>query len=146
MPSKVANILRRKGAEVVTVPPTMSVGDVAVVMADRGIGALPVSADGSALDGIVSERDLVRAIARMGAAGLDVPVSDVMTAEVTTCDPDTSVDTLMVTMTNGRFRHLPVLVDGALAGIVSIGDVVQIRVEELELQAQVMEQYVTGSA
>ncbi len=145
MAVQVSLILQRKGAEVFTVSPDMTVAEATRALAEHSVGALPVSADGRTLEGIVSERDVVRQLARLGAECLQLPVAEVMTTEVTTCGPETTVDQLMVTMTERRIRHLPVLVDGALAGVVSIGDVVSSRLQELELRARTMEEYVTGS-
>lgn len=141
----VSVILERKGAEVVTVTPDVPLLSATRVMADNGIGALVVSADQRSVEGIVSERDLVRWLARYGTDCLQRPVSEVMTAEVWACSLETTVDELMATMTERRIRHMPVVVDGGLAGIVSIGDVVKSRLDELEFQAEVLEQYVTGS-
>jgi len=145
MAVQVSVILQRKGAEVFTVSPDATVAEATRALADHSVGALPVSADGRSLDGILSERDVVRELARLGAECLQLPVAEVMTTEVTTCGPETTVDQLMAIMTERRIRHLPVLVDGALAGLVSIGDVVSSRLRELELHARTMEEYVTGS-
>ena len=145
MSVRVSVILRRKGSQVVTISPNATLSSAAQVMAEHNIGALLVSDDGRGLEGIVSERDLVRRLGQEGVACLDRPVAEAMTAEVATCSPETTVDQLMATMTDRHIRHLPVLVDGAVAGIVSIGDVVKSRLDELELRAETMEQYVTGS-
>jgi len=145
MSVSVSVILQGKGAQVVTVRPDTTVAEAVRVLAERRIGALPVSPDGRRLEGVVSERDVVRELAQRGAASLDLPVREVMTSDVATCSPRTTVDELMVTMTEQRIRHLPVLVDDELAGLVSIGDVVHSRLEELEVHARAMEEYVTGS-
>jgi CBS domain-containing protein len=145
MPVPVSVILQRKGREVFTISPDASVADAARSLAEHGVGALVVSADGTRLDGIVSERDVVRHLARDGAAVLDQPVSNVMTAQVQTCGPDATVDELMSAMTAQRFRHVPILDGDALIGLVSIGDVVKYRVEELEVEAEALAEYVTGS-
>lgn len=141
----VSVILERKGADVITITPETTVSSAAQVLADHDVGALVVCGAGDSVVGIVSERDLVRLIARVGPACLQNPVSEVMTAEVITCGRDTTVDELMLTMTDHRVRHVPVVVDGTLAGIVSIGDVVKSRLDELEAHARTLEQYVTGS-
>jgi CBS domain-containing protein len=145
MSVRVSVILQRKGAQVVTISPNATLSSAAQVMAEHNIGALLVSDDGRGLEGIVSERDLVRRLGQEGVSCLERPVAETMTAEVATCSPETTVDQLMATMTDRHIRHLPVLVDGAVAGIVSIGDVVKSRLDELELRAETMEQYVTGS-
>lgn len=146
MSVRVSVILKQGDRGVVTVPPDVTVFEAVHMMAEHDVGALPVSSDGQTLSGIVSERDVMREIARLGPSCLEQPVSELMTAGVTTCSPDTTVDELMATMIGQRIRHLPVLVDGALVGVVSIRDVVQSRLDELELQTKVLEQYVTGSA
>ncbi|CAN5697679.1 CBS domain-containing protein [soil metagenome] len=146
MSVRVSVILQRKGTQVVTISPNATLSSAAQVMAEHNIGALLVSADGRGLEGIISERDLVCQLGRQGVACLERPVAETMTAEVATCSPETTVDELMVTMTDRHIRHLPVLADGAVAGIVSIGDVVKSRLDELEVRAQTMEQYVTGSS
>lgn len=141
---QVGQLLRRKGTAVATIAPTASVAAVLESLASNGIGALVVSADGSAVDGIVSERDIVRRLASDGAAVLDGPVGDIMTSSVRTCAPDASVDELMSLMTEGRFRHVPVTEDGALVGIVSIGDIVNARVRELETETEQLTSYISG--
>lgn len=141
---RVSGILAAKGATVTTVAPTATVGDAADQLRLRGVGALVVSADGRRVDGIVSERDLVRRLAERGALMLSEPVSAVMTASVRTCTPDDHVDELMRVMTEHRMRHLPVVVDGVLSGIVSIGDVVKWRVTELEDEARHLHDYITS--
>jgi CBS domain-containing protein len=128
----IRQLLRRKGADVATVPPGASVRDALAVLAARGIGALVVSSDGRTVEGIVSERDVARALHEHGAAALADPVSRVMTAEVHSCGPDADVHELARLMTDRRVRHVPVLQDGVLIGIVSIGDVVKARLDELE--------------
>jgi CBS domain-containing protein len=141
----VSIILERKGADVATLTPDRTLADAAATLTERGIGALVVSSDGERVEGVLSERDIVRVISREGAGGLDTPVREVMTTEVVTCDPATSTDTLVTTMTERRIRHVPVLREGRLAGIVSIGDIVKWRMEELTEEAQQLEAYVAGS-
>lgn len=138
-------ILERKGGDVVTVPGSASLHDAAKTLSDHNIGALVVSPDGETVRGMLSERDLAREIARSGVAALSKRVADVMSTDVTTCTPQSTIEDLMATMTHRRIRHVPVVADGRLCGIVSIGDVVRTRLDELELQAKALEQYVTGS-
>jgi CBS domain-containing protein len=143
---RIADVLRSKGATVVTVTPDMTVRDLVAMLAEHRIGATVVSADGGTVDGIVSERDVVRALAARGAAVLSERVADIMTAEVQTCKPDASVNDLMRTMTEGRFRHVPVVVEGRLSGIVSIGDVVKTRIGELETERESLERYISSGS
>ena len=140
---RVSGILAAKGATVATIAPTATVAEAADELRLRGVGALVVSADCRRIDGIVSERDLVRRLAERGAHMLDEPVATLMTTEVRTCAPDDHVEELMRRMTDHRMRHRPVLVDGVLAGIVSIGDVVKWRVTELEDEARHLQNYIT---
>ncbi len=139
----VAGLLRSKGDDVATVAPSATVGVVVAALADRKVGALVVSEDGTGVDGIVSERDVVRALAEHGGAVLDHEVATIMTSEVVTCDLSTTVDELSTLMTEGRYRHVPVVVDGALAGIVSIGDVVKSHISELEQEKQTLHEYIS---
>ncbi|HSK55828.1 MAG TPA: CBS domain-containing protein [Jiangellales bacterium] len=143
---RIADVLRGKGDTVVTVVPDITVRDLLALLAEHRIGATVVSTDGARVDGIVSERDVVRAIAARGAAVLSERVADIMTADVRTCTPDTSVDDLMRTMTEGRFRHVPVVVEGRLSGIVSIGDVVKMRIGELETERESLERYISSGS
>jgi CBS domain-containing protein len=134
---KIAEVLRVKGRAVATIHPEQSVGSAVRVMKNRGVGALVVAPDGSQLIGIVSERDVVRALVDDPAV-LERRVADIMTANVVTCTPDDTVTRAMTLMTHGRHRHLPVVVEGRLDGIVSIGDLVKARLEELELESRVL--------
>lgn len=129
---RISDILRNKGDDVATVRPGDTVARFVDRLAELRIGALVVSSDGQRVEGIVSERDVVRGLHASGASLLDRPVSSIMTAEVHTCEPSTSVDDLMRLMTDQRIRHVPVVRDGRLAGIVSIGDVVKRRLDELQ--------------
>lgn len=138
-------ILERKGTDVVTIRPDAMLLAAADAMSSHNIGALVVSPDGRRVEGIVSERDIVRELARLGTGAVKRTVADVMSTDVTTCSPGATIDELMSTMTQRRIRHVPILVDDALAGIVSIGDVVKMRLDELEVEKQSLEQYVTGS-
>lgn len=146
MATSIAEVLNRKGREVVTIGPDRSLRDALALLEERGIGALVVSTDGTACDGIISERDVVRVLARSDAAALDQPVSSVMTPEVETCRESATVDEVMGVMTEHRFRHLPVVEEERLVGIISIGDVVKSRMIELELQTESLKTYVTGSS
>jgi len=129
----VRSILESKGADVATITGEASLGDAAAQLRDLAVGALVVSPDGATIAGILSERDVVRAVAAHGASALGRPVQSVMSTEVTTCLPTDSVPRLMELMTEHRIRHLPVVGDdGRLCGIVSIGDVVKARLGELE--------------
>jgi CBS domain-containing protein len=138
----VTDLLRRKGVEVETIAPSATIADAARVLAVRHIGALVVSTDGSEIEGILSERDIVRLVAEEGATSLDEPVSRAMTAEVRTCARTDPIEDLMAVMTDHRIRHLPVSTGGRLDGIVSIGDVVKHRVEHLEAERQQLTQYI----
>jgi CBS domain-containing protein len=142
----VSVILQRKGHRVITVSPDATIAEAADLLATHNIGALVASSDGQTVEGIISERDIARCLPRMGASCLERPVREIMTSVVATCTPDDSIDSLMATMTERRIRHVPVIVDGALTGVVSIGDVVKFRLDELEVQAEALQRYVTGSA
>jgi len=139
----VESVLKVKGTRVVTAKPDMPVTHIAKLLADAGIGAVVISADNIVVDGILSERDIVAAIASKGEAALGMPASALMTHEVVTCSSDDHIADLMAVMTEKRIRHLPVLVEGALVGIISIGDVVKCRVQEVESEADALRTYVT---
>jgi CBS domain-containing protein len=141
---QVSVLLQAKGATVVTVAPDATTAQVASTLTDHRIGAVIVSADGEHIDGVLSERDIVRALAERGAAVLDEPASALMTADVFTCEPDTTVEQLMTLMTERRFRHVPVLVDGKIAGMISIGDVVKDRISDLEHETQALHSYISN--
>jgi CBS domain-containing protein len=138
----ISQLMRSKGRDVATIDGGEPVRAALEALARHGIGALVVSSDGRRIDGIVSERDVARALHQRGAAVLAEPVSAVMTADVRTCSPDTSVHDLARMMTDHRIRHVPVVVDGALAGIVSIGDVVKARLDELEAERAQLVDYI----
>jgi CBS domain-containing protein len=140
---RVSGILSTKGATVATIASDASVAEAADELRLHGIGALVVSDDGRRIDGILSERDLVRALAERGDRILREPVSNLMASEVWTCTPEDSVEDLMRTMTDRRTRHLPVTVEGELAGIVSIGDIVKWRLTELEDETRQLHDYIT---
>lgn len=129
---RVANVIKTKGSDIVTMRADATVRELLHVLAHHGIGAVVVSARGSTIAGIASERDVVRALNRTGKSLLDEPVSSIMTAEVVTCELQDHVDDVMAVMTEWRIRHVPVVDGGALAGIVSIGDMVKSRIAELE--------------
>lgn len=139
---RIADVLRSKGASVATITPETSVAGLLTELSVHNIGAMVVvSPDG--LVGIVSERDVVRALQQRGAELLTRPVAEIMSTLVATCSPNDSVDSLSALMTTNRVRHVPVLNNGRLAGIVSIGDVVKTRMEELEAQQEQLEAYIT---
>jgi CBS domain-containing protein len=148
----IEHILHRKGREVETISPTASASDAAVRLRERNIGALVVVPDdggegGLTVAGILSERDVVRALGVAGAdsaAVLGQPVSDLMTTEVVTCELRTTVDELMRLMTDRRVRHVPVLAEGRLIGIVSIGDVVKSRIDELQEETDTLHEYLSS--
>jgi CBS domain-containing protein len=138
----VAEILKAKGNKVVTIRPDLGIEHLAQRLKLEGIGAAIVSADGASIDGIISERDIVRALAEYGAAGLsDKTAADLMTKGVVTCTPDDTISHVSHVMTKRRIRHLPVLENLKLVGIVSIGDVVRHRLDELELETNVLRDY-----
>jgi CBS domain-containing protein len=141
---RISDVLRAKGEQVVTVTPDTDVARLLAVLAEHRIGAVVVSRDGAAVDGIVSERDIVRALATRGAAVLAEPVAAILTAEVRTISPEASLADAERMMTERRFRHVPVVVDGRLSGIVSIGDVVKKRIDELEDERSTLTGYITG--
>lgn len=138
---RVAEILERKGSKTATVAQTDTVGLAVEILRKHGFGALVVSDDGRTIDGIVSERDVVRALGLQDDL-LDLSVSEIMTAKVFTCSPSDRIEGLMSMMTDKRIRHVPVTIDGALSGLISIGDVVKYRVSELEDEAQAMQDYI----
>lgn len=141
---RVSNLLATKGHEVATISQERSVSDAVQMLKERRIGALIVTGADAPLVGILSERDVVRALAESGAAALDLKVTDLMSAEVTTCDESTSVTDLMGLMTAKRIRHVPVVHEGQLVGMVSIGDVVKARFDELEHEKQDLLDYVSA--
>jgi len=137
----VASILAEKGSFVATTTGDAAILDAARGLTTYGVGALVVTSDGTSIEGIISERDIAHAIARHGADALGLPVRDVMTADVRTCGPLDTCDTLMRLMTEQRTRHVPVMEDAAMVGLVSIGDVVKRRVDELQVESQVLHEY-----
>jgi len=141
----VETILRGKGRAVVTIRSGDPVITALAVLRDRNIGALLVSDDGETVDGIISERDIVHGLADHGGALLSLNVAEAMTRRVVTCDPSDSVADLMAEMTNRRIRHLPVVRDGRLVGIVSIGDLVKARLDEIEYEARSLRSFIAGA-
>jgi CBS domain-containing protein len=140
----VQSILANKGSDVATVGQDVSLADAAQMLRDRGIGALVVSGDGRAIEGIISERDVVRTVATHGAGALGRTVGSAMSTDVVTCANPDGVERLMALMTSRRIRHLPVVDDrGRLSGIISIGDVVKTRLNELESENKALFDYIT---
>ncbi len=137
----VARIINEKGRDVVTIGPGASLAEVAALLAEKRIGAVLV-VDGGSIQGILSERDIVRGLARHGGDILQKLAADCMTSRVVTCRPEDTINDVMQKMTTGRFRHLPVLENGRLAGIVSIGDIVKRRIEEVEREAEQIREYI----
>jgi CBS domain-containing protein len=140
---RVSTILSTKGATVATIAPEAAVSTALDALRRHGIGALVVSSDGQVIQGILSERDVVRRLAERGDAALHERVVDVMTVDVRTCSPDDDLETLARLMTEHRHRHLPVATDGHLVGIVSIGDVVKARLTQLEAETRQLQDYIT---
>jgi len=137
-------ILRSKGRAVATIRPEAPITAALATLTERNIGALVVSADGEAVDGIVSERDIVRGLAARGGAFLADQVAAAMSRPVVTCSPQDKVADLMALVTNRRFRHLPVVEDGRLCGIVSIGDLVKSRLDDIEHEALSLRSFIAG--
>jgi CBS domain-containing protein len=142
----VRRILETKGRDVVTIDPETTVAEAVQVLAERRIGVLVVTGPDGSLQGILSERDVVRLVAGGGTDALSGRIADVMTRDVTTATEETTVDEAMEVMTRRRFRHLPVCVEGRLVGIVSIGDVVKRRIEAAEQEAEEMRSYIHAAA
>lgn len=138
---RIADVLRSKGTEVATISPTATVSELLAKLSENNIGAMVVLAD-DGIAGIVSERDIVRRLHERGSAALRASVSEIMTTAVATCTPDETVDHLTVLMTERRIRHVPVVSNGRLAGIVSIGDVVKSRMDELEHAQEQLQAYI----
>ena len=140
----VETILQKKGRAVATIRPEDTVGAAVDALISGNIGALVASEDGAAVDGIISERDIVHALAQHGSGLLALTVAEVMTRPAVTCDPSESVGKLMAEMTNRRIRHFPVVRNGRLCGIVSIGDVVKNRLDEIEYEAKSLRSFIAG--
>ena len=142
---RISAVLRAKGAQVVTVTPDTTVQGLVTVLAEHRIGAVVVSRDGTSVDGIVSERDIVRALALRGTAVMSEQVTAIYTADVHTVTPETELEDVARIMTERRIRHAPVMVNGRLRGIVSIGDVVKNRIGELETDRAQLTDYISGT-
>lgn len=140
----VEKILREKGADVVTAKPATKIADIVDTLADKKIGVIVISEDGAGVAGILSERDIVRGLKRHGLSLLDMVAKDLMTSKVRTCTPSDTVSQMMALMTEHRIRHVPVVVDGKLCGLLSIGDIVKSRLGEIESEASALRAYVTG--
>ncbi|HEX3538014.1 MAG TPA: CBS domain-containing protein [Stellaceae bacterium] len=140
----VETILRNKGNRVTTIRSDASIADAVQILRQYGIGALVVSDDGERVDGILSERDIVAALADDGALLLARPVAELMTRAVLTCSLQDTVAELMSEMTNRRIRHFPVVEDGKLCGMISIGDVVKNRLDEIEFEASSLRSFIAG--
>lgn len=141
---KVETILSQKGTDVLTVSASDSIAGAVSVMSDNNIGAVVVTGDSGDVRGILSERDVVRHLPAQGPGLLDQPVSALMTEVVATCCRQDEVDGLLEMMTEKRIRHIPVIEDGALKGIVSIGDVVKLKIEKTEQEAAALREYISG--
>ncbi len=142
---QVKDVLRAKGTDVATISPAATVTELVDALAERKVGAIVVTEADGALEGIVSERDVVRQLQRTGTALLQESVASIMTTDVVTCAPGDDVVAMMGLMTEKRFRHLPVIQDDELAGIVSIGDIVKARVEALTHERDQLQSYIAGS-
>jgi CBS domain-containing protein len=139
----VSALLENKGANVITAAPNTTIDKAVALLAENKIGALVISADGKSVDGILSERDIVRALAEQGNDIGNADAATLMSCDVVSCAPGDTIESLMGLMTERRIRHLPVLENGKLAGIVSIGDIVKHRLAEIESEADALRQYVT---
>ena len=141
----VESILKSKGRSVFTVRPDANVADAVALLHRHGIGALVVSQDKASVDGILSERDIVHALSAHGGQSLELTVAQLMSRRVVTCKPSDTVADLMALMTDRRIRHLPVVEHGRLAGMISIGDVVKNRLDEIESEATSMREFIAGA-
>ena len=141
----VSQILKTKPDDkVVTTKPGLLISDAAKMLSEKRIGTLVISADGKTPDGILSERDIVRELGRQGAGCLNQTVESIMTTKLVTCSRDDRSDAILQQMTTGRFRHMPVLEDGDLVGVISIGDVVKAQLQELSMEKQALEGMIMG--
>ena len=138
----VKTILAAKGGDIISIAPTATLAAAAKLLSKHRIGAVVIRGAGGRLSGILSERDIVRAMSEHGAAALDIPVGQVMTRNVMTCGENDSIAELMERMTAGKFRHLPEINAEQLVGVISIGDVVKMRVQEIETDATAMRDYI----
>ncbi|PRY95528.1 CBS domain protein [Hasllibacter halocynthiae] len=140
----VKRVLKGKAGGIVTVPPGTTLLDAVKRLAEHRIGTVVVTPDGGRVAGILSERDVAREVARRGASALEMPVEEAMTTEVETCTAEDTARGVLERMTEGRFRHMPVLEDGALAGLISLGDIVKYRLEEVRDERNALRDFVTG--
>lgn len=141
----VAAILNDKGRNVYTESSGKTLREICALLGQHGIGAVLIAKNGDKLEGIISERDIVRAIAKDGDAALDQPVGKYMTTEVVTAKEEDTINEIMGVMTSGRFRHVPVVTDDKLVGLISIGDVVKYRIAQIEREADEMRHYIAMS-
>lgn len=139
---RISDVVRHKGGNVVTVRPDATVVELLALLSEHRIGAVVVSDDGEGVHGIVSERDVVRHLHTDGSGLLEAPVSQIMTAQVHTCSPDDALEDLAAAMTERRIRHVPVVVDGRLDAIVSIGDIVKSRIDALQAERDQLRDYI----
>ena len=138
-------ILSRKGGDVVTIAPTATLSAAVKLLAERRIGAIVITGPEDRVAGILSERDIVRVLGERGASVLDEPVSEVMTRKVVSCRQRDTVSAIMEMMTDGKFRHLPVLEGDRVVGLISIGDIVKWRVQEYENEQEALRQYINAA-
>ncbi len=144
MTTTVLAILKRKGHRVITVTPDQTIANVADLLASHRIGCIPVVDPGNHITGMISERDIVRGISQHGGSITGVRVASLMTTEITTCSPTDTVSTLMEVMTQRRIRHLPVIWDGQLHGMISIGDLVKARLDEAQQEVEALRTYIAS--
>ena len=140
----VLSILGKKGSDVITLPATATLSEICEMLAKKRIGAVLI-VDGAKISGIVSERDIVRRLAASGASALNSAAADCMTKKLVTCTRSDTIPFIMEKMTQGRFRHIPVVEDGALVGVISIGDVVKHRIAEVEREADELRSYISAT-
>ena len=140
----VAAVIKRKGSNVVSITPDRTIADATNLLTENRIGAVLVLDSNEGIRGIISERDIIRALSKYGADALNRRVETLMTREVQQCSPKDTIAEVMTTMTTQRFRHLPVVEEGKLLGMISIGDVVKQRLDETELEVETLRGYVTG--
>ncbi|SLN11284.1 Inosine-5'-monophosphate dehydrogenase [Pseudoruegeria aquimaris] len=141
----VQQILTLKGdAGVVTMPPGSSLSEVAALLSSRRIGTVVISSDGQSAEGIVSERDIVRELGKRGVGCMSDSVDDVMTRKLVTCDPSETAESVLEKMTEGRFRHMPVMEEGRMVGLISLGDVVKARLSQLAMEKDALEGMIMG--
>ncbi|MCT4553689.1 MAG: CBS domain-containing protein [Pelagimonas sp.] len=142
---QVQNILKNKGSQgVETVPPSMKIADAAAILAEKRIGTLVISADGRKADGILSERDIVRELAGHGSGCLNDPVETYMTRKLVTCTRSDTASDVLARMTEGRFRHMPVVEEGELVGLITLGDVVKAQLKHLAMEKDALENMIMG--